>query len=374
MERDFMGLSSKTTSSVVKEEASDGCDDSAPLRTMGMHWPFSNNGSSSLGQFLSFKSAQEDQTGKTSCGTSTVTSNAIDTNRKLFSASAQKAFILDNKQAGSHYAMAGYRLPSFDARTPNCPLDMNKYPAPNQTIAFTMNAPIIRSNHSSTGQNVVGSTRNPPSVTGAPVITPISVAPDSSTLDIADARNASKSLGTPAQMTIFYGGTVNVFNDVPPEKAQAIMLLAGDTPRVPLSPMQGKASNVPTILSPVSSTSHAAPQSRKGSPSTNETEAVKPLGISASPITESETPKLVSPVCSTAPSFVPSAVPQARKASLARFLEKRKERVASSTPYNVSINSMACNTPASKGDSTAPMNFMGQQPPSCDDQITTPRL
>ncbi|KAK4400081.1 protein TIFY 7 [Sesamum angolense] len=44
-----------------------------------------------------------------------------------------------------------------------------------------------------------------------------------------------------------------------------------------------------------------------------------------------------------------SAVPQSRKASLARFLEKRKERVMSAAPYNLSKNTSLCGTPESTG-------------------------
>ena len=47
--------------------------------------------------------------------------------------------------------------------------------------------------------------------------------------------------------------------------------------------------------------------------------------------------------------MMPSAVPQARKASLARFLEKRKERVMSTAPYNISKKSPECATPGSNG-------------------------
>lgn len=131
----------------------------------------------------------------------------------------------------------------------------------------------------------------------------------------------SKAACNPTQMTIFYGGTVNVFEGISPEKAQAIMFLAGNACSIGQN-TRGKGVNGEDVA------------------------YTPPCSAISSPLSVSSHPKTTSPLDSTKmptatsiahlSALIPSgsAVPQARKASLARFLEKRKERAMGAAPYN----------------------------------------
>ncbi|GJT14260.1 TIFY 6B-like protein isoform X1 [Tanacetum coccineum] len=129
---------------------------------------------------------------------------------------------------------------------------------------------------------------------------------------------SSKVASAPAQLTIFYGGMVNVYDGISPEKAQAIMFMAGNgsfigagnsSPTTPVTPIRPQPCSA--VSSPISVSSHPF-----GPPDQNER------------------------VMSSLGQAMQSAVPQARKASLARFLEKRKERVMASFPYSLSKNNI----------------------------------
>ncbi|PQQ15463.1 protein TIFY 6B isoform X2 [Prunus yedoensis var. nudiflora] len=340
MERDFLGLSSKT----VKEEANEEAKNSALPRSSGMQWSFSNK-VSALPQFLSFKAPQEGGSRKTVHDTSALmtisTADAFHFSQKPFSGVIQQ----------------------FDAHSVHHSQDVKIYPVvnqPNQRIPIAFSTPLLQS-HPPVGQNMAVGT--------------------------ADLRNASKSSGAPAQLTIFYAGSVNVYDDISPEKAQAIMLLAGNGPspthckaptiaQVPApiprpSPSDGVfrnqahiTSTISGLPSPLSMTSHASSHSGGAFSSTNELAIVKPVGTSASPIDHSEASKVVvSSVGSAMTNLMPAVpVPQARKASLARFFEKRKERMMTTLPYIVSKKSPECSTPGSDGLSLS-FNSSGSCPP-----------
>ncbi|KAL5205839.1 hypothetical protein ABZP36_034048 [Zizania latifolia] len=162
-----------------------------------------------------------------------------------------------------------------------------------------------------------------------------------STVAAYGARDMPKAKTTP--LTIVYAGSVNVFNNVSPEKAQEIMFLAsrGSLPKVtvpevsPTKPMLlQKPQLVSAISKPISIVSQAASLPRSASSSNTDATAPKPAGPLAVPPTS--LPASAQPdtlATTTAAAIMPRAVPQARKASLARFLEKRKERVSTVAPY-----------------------------------------
>lgn len=161
-----------------------------------------------------------------------------------------------------------------------------------------------------------------------------------------------------AQLTMFYAGTVNVYDNVPVEKAQVLMLLAASArstrmtnlpPRSSAKPMSmATAGHAMPIALPFSSnqpnrvfptTSQAPLQKAQGStqPSPhaavtlNADDSQKNKSI-ATPSNQQEASKS-SDAEITPGAVISRVVPQARKASLARFLEKRRERIITKAPY-----------------------------------------
>ncbi|CAM8914274.1 hypothetical protein QQ045_032081 [Rhodiola kirilowii] len=120
---------------------------------------------------------------------------------------------------------------------------------------------------------------------------------------IAGIQDAAKD--SCAAMTIFYGGQVMVFNDMPASKAMKVMHLA--------SIAGSQANGVPASTAGLSLTPHES-------------------------ITKFSQPILVE-------------IPIARKQSLARFLEKRKDRIMARSPYtanNMTKGGISPSMPADK--------------------------
>ncbi|MCO5573941.1 hypothetical protein L7F22_027719 [Adiantum nelumboides] len=157
-----------------------------------------------------------------------------------------------------------------------------------------------------------------------------------------------------APLTIFYGGNVIVFNDITAEKAQAVMFLAS------FGNLQGLSSAGVANTSPVNM---AMPSPNMlGGPSAANKAIRSPNVVNVSQINlpsriqmdlrngfnidknsqvgfgsaimqlDLGCPGVPAPLTQEQPG-VPTALPQARKASLSRFLEKRRERVLSKSPY-----------------------------------------
>nr|AEP60134.1 JAZ3 [Vitis rupestris] len=365
MERDFMGLSSKEPLAVVKEEIIEGGKDSAFTKGSGIQWPFSNK-ISALPHFMSFKTAQEDKSKKVA--SDSLVTSGFDPSNKCPAGEMQKA-VNPDRQGGS-FAVTAYPVQHDSHLMNHHPHDVKMFPVSNQTISVSMGNPFFKTHFAAAGQNMVGAALKQQLLGGIPVSAPHGILPSAGSFaGITEPWNNFKTSGSPTQLTIFYAGTVNVYDDISPEKAQAIMFLAGNgasmasrmgqpraqvqTPASKLAAGDGVLANQPMnispcsgLSSPISVSSHPVAQSGSGSTSTEEVLAAKTTGVSATPVTKLDSPKILS-VAATP--MMPSAVPQARKASLARFLEKRKERVMSTAPYNISKKSPECATPGSNG-------------------------
>jgi jasmonate ZIM domain-containing protein len=107
------------------------------------------------------------------------------------------------------------------------------------------------------------------------------------------------------QLTIFYGGKVLVFNDFPADKAKGLMQLASKGNPV-----------VENVSAPTTVTDSTKVQTAVPAPETS---------LPAAP---ADAPKPARPNTSD--------MPIARKASLHRFLEKRKDRLHAKAPYQAS--------------------------------------
>ncbi|PHU24229.1 hypothetical protein BC332_09336 [Capsicum chinense] len=383
MERDFMGLSS------VKQEVVEEPTDSAPARSSAMQWSFSNV--SAHPQYLSFKNAQEDKPeigfdSLASTGLVTITTTkAVDSRHRTCPGVTRKNMMLE-KQGGTHYTATAFPPHHYDAHSMHRFHGVRVLPVANP-ISVSMTMPGHKSFISPVGQNLITTVNSLPGA-GAPVAGSTSVVPSSSAVvGTTDLRGAPKTPPGPAQLTIFYGGSVCVYDNVSPEKAQAIMLLAGNAPPVTpnattsiLSPVQAPIpkspaidsfvvnqchNTTPTLVSPISITSRGGSQSAGVTSNTNGATIIKSIGVVPSPSLKAEPSNVASPVGSFPAPLVPSAVPQARKASLARFLEKRKERVISASPYPPnSKQSPECSTPTpGLGRRSLSMNSSGSCSP-----------
>ncbi|XP_051144431.1 protein TIFY 6B-like [Andrographis paniculata] len=217
-------------------------------------------------------------------------------------------------------------------------------------------------------KNFGGTSMKQQSLVGNQVSTPH--LPSAAMVGATELWTNSMASTVSTQLTIFYGGVVHVFDGITPEKAEAIVLLAG-AGCIPSSVahqklhLQATASKLPTVdqalanqnmtpgcdlPSPISVTSHPSDQSGIPAVNNNDVKGSQTTGMPANLGAKVELSKVMSPMGSMgASAIISSAVPLARKASLARFLEKRKERVMNASPYSLSKKNTDCATPESNG-------------------------
>ncbi|KAL1208970.1 Protein TIFY 6A [Cardamine amara subsp. amara] len=264
MEIDFLGLGSKL---FVKEKTN---DDSAPSRGM-MEWPLSRKVGST--QFLSFGPSQQDRR-INSVNDRLLPSQVVDKNRRTHYSSLQ---------------------------------EVRMFPISSHHDQTTITASMSKAGAKSFINNQ----------------------PFGGSLIMAAPTNIRSSSNTPPpQLTIFYAGSVSVYKDISPDKAEAIMLLAGNEPHQAKPVSMSKPQN-PVHHSPT--TTHPPTMSPSFVPSISYTMA----SLASTHNNQTDAFNMAPAVC----------LPQSRKASLARFLEKRKERIINVSPYYVdNKSSIECKT------------------------------
>ncbi|XP_023923697.1 protein TIFY 10A [Quercus suber] len=139
----------------------------------------------------------------------------------------------------------------------------------------------------------------------------------------ADSRKPATMEAVTAQMTIFYRGQVLVFDDLPAEKAREIITVAT---KGSSSVSNGFVSTPASIMEKVRSRSPMASES-------NVVAAYERNTTTKERVQQQQ------------PRAIGSDLPIARRASLHRFFEKRKDRAAANAPYQVNPPSPAAPKP-----------------------------
>lgn len=323
-----MGFNSRDSELVVEEEVFGGDSKySGYTWSSGVSWPPPNK-VSGFPHFMALKTQQDEKQSK-------MKSNRV----------VAPGFVV---KSGSNILEAGHQRQSVSIQNglsePSAH-DVKKH-------LFPMADPFFKTHFPGSCQNFVITTikqqfcgENPPTSHHPKLMSAVPV--DATT----EQCLKSKTSNTPAQLTIFYAGTVNVFDDISPEKAQAIVLSAGSgcipnqvhvpTSKSPVAnqelvnqPMNLSAGS--GLPSPISVSSHPIDMSGGAAAKSKDDKVAIMIDMPNTLVNMVEPPRIVPSMGSSAlTAMISSAIPQSRKASLARFLQKRNERASTAAPYNL---------------------------------------
>ncbi|KAM4099715.1 hypothetical protein ACB094_05G012900 [Castanea mollissima] len=229
-------------------------------------------------------------------------------------------------QEKSNFAQTCNLLSQYMKEKGSLSLEMTRKPEPKEIpetpVATTMD---LLTNMENSGEALRQNAVAPSNVQPMDFLQKLGVCPSNPTemaTNKADSRKPATMEAVTAQMTIFYRGQVLSFDDLPAEKAREIITVAT---KGSSSISSGFVSTPASIMEKVRSRSPMASESN--------VVAAYERNTTTKERVQQQSRAII------------SDLPIARRASLHRFLEKRKDRAAANSPYQVNPPSPAAPKP-----------------------------
>ncbi|KAM4110711.1 hypothetical protein ACJW30_05G012500 [Castanea mollissima] len=229
-------------------------------------------------------------------------------------------------QEKSNFAQTCNLLSQYMKEKGSLSLEMTRKPEPKENpetpVATTMD---LLTNMENSGEALRQNAVAPSNMQPMDFLQKLGVCPSNPTemaTNKADSRKPATMEGVTAQMTIFYRGQVLSFDDLPAEKAREIITVAT---KGSSSISSGFVSTPASIMEKVRSRS--------------------PLASESNVVAAYERNTTTKERVQQQSRAIVSDLPIARRASLHRFLEKRKDRAAANSPYQVNPPSPAAPKP-----------------------------